>query len=203
MGWVFLSLDSFCLFVLISAFLYLLDGSSSTMLLFILPRVCVCSFASVVSDSLQPHRPQSTRILCPWDFPGKNTGVGNHFLLKGISPTQGLNPCLPHLLHCRLMLCLLNHQGSPLTRRVLFYTFHLLCKNEVELPISPPSHHLAPHYLPFSVSLGGLNVVSQLCLCTASVSHICFCVSYRKRMGEPQLDQSQCPAFIWVELTTV
>ena len=35
---------------------------------------------SVVSDSLQPHGLQPTRLLCPWDSPGKNTGVGCHFL---------------------------------------------------------------------------------------------------------------------------
>ena len=35
---------------------------------------------------------------CPWDFPGKNTGVGCHLLSQGIFPTQGLNPyLLPHL----------------------------------------------------------------------------------------------------------
>ena len=33
---------------------------------------------------------------CPWDFPGKNTGVGCHFLLQGIFPTQGSNPGLPY-----------------------------------------------------------------------------------------------------------
>ena len=33
---------------------------------------------------------------CPWHFPGKNTGVGFHFLLQGIFQTQGLNPCLLH-----------------------------------------------------------------------------------------------------------
>ena len=37
---------------------------------------------SVVSDSVQPHRQQPTRLLCPWDSPGKNTGVGCHFLLQ-------------------------------------------------------------------------------------------------------------------------
>ena len=36
---------------------------------------------SVVSDSLQPHGLQPTRLLCPWDFPGKSTGVGCHCLL--------------------------------------------------------------------------------------------------------------------------
>jgi len=51
---------------------------------------------SVVSDSLWPHELQPSRLLCPWDYPGKNTGVGCHFLLPGIFPTQGLNPCLLH-----------------------------------------------------------------------------------------------------------
>ena len=46
---------------------------------------------SVVSDSLQPHGLQLARLLCPWDFPGKNTGVNCHFLLQGIFPAQGLN----------------------------------------------------------------------------------------------------------------
>ena len=38
-------------------------------------------------------------LLCPWDFPGKNTGVGFHVLLQGIFPTQRLHPCLFCLLH--------------------------------------------------------------------------------------------------------
>ena len=38
---------------------------------------------------------QPTRLLCPWDFPGKNTGVGCHFLLEGIFLTPGLNSRLP------------------------------------------------------------------------------------------------------------
>ena len=47
-----------------------------------LPGCCCCCVASVVSDSVQPHRRQPTRLLCPWDSPGKNTGVGCHFLLQ-------------------------------------------------------------------------------------------------------------------------
>ena len=46
----------------------------------------------------------------PWDFPGKNTGVGSHFLLQGIFLTQESNP---GLLHCRQILYCLSHQGSP------------------------------------------------------------------------------------------
>ena len=44
---------------------------------------------------LRPHGLQPTRLLCPWDSPGKNTGVGCHALLQGISQTWGLNSCLP------------------------------------------------------------------------------------------------------------
>ena len=46
---------------------------------------------------MRPHELQPTRVLCPWDFPGKNTGVGCHFLLQGISPTQGSNSGSPAL----------------------------------------------------------------------------------------------------------
>ena len=56
----------------------------------------VCSVISVVSDFLRPHGLQPTRLLCPWDFPSKNTGMGCHFLLQGTSPTQGSNPSFLH-----------------------------------------------------------------------------------------------------------
>ena len=59
----------------------------------------VCYIASVISNSLRPHGLQPTRLLCPWDCPGKNTGVGCHALLQGIFQTQGSNPCVLHLLH--------------------------------------------------------------------------------------------------------
>ena len=42
---------------------------------------CCCQVASVVSDSVRPHRQQPTRPH-PWDSPGKNAGVGCHFLLQ-------------------------------------------------------------------------------------------------------------------------
>ena len=46
-----------------------------------------------MSNSLWPHGLHPTRLLCPWDSPGKNTGVGCHALLQGIFPTQEWNPC--------------------------------------------------------------------------------------------------------------
>ena len=45
---------------------------------------CYCSVALVVSDSVRTHRQQSTKLLCPWDSPGKNTGVGCHFPLQSM-----------------------------------------------------------------------------------------------------------------------
>ena len=45
---------------------------------------------------LQPYGLQPPRLLCPWNFLGKNTGVGCHFLLQGIFLSQGWNPCLLH-----------------------------------------------------------------------------------------------------------
>ena len=53
--------------------------------------------------------PMDTRLLHPWDFLGKSTGVGCHFFLQGIFPTQGSNP---GLLHCRQTFYRLSHQGS-------------------------------------------------------------------------------------------
>ena len=52
--------------------------------------------AQLYPHSFQPHGLQPARLLCPWDFPVKNTGVGCYSLLQGIFPTQGLNP---HLLY--------------------------------------------------------------------------------------------------------
>ena len=48
-------------------------------------------------STLQPHGLYLTRLLCPWNSPGKNIRVGSHSLLQRISPTQEPNP---GLLHC-------------------------------------------------------------------------------------------------------
>ena len=53
------------------------------------------------------------QVPCPWDSPGKNTGVGCHFLLEGIFLTQGSNPGLLRLLHCSWILYRPCHEGSP------------------------------------------------------------------------------------------
>ena len=78
---------AFCFFILINFlwygfFSHLWDCGTSCF--FCLPSgggAC-CYVASVVSDSVWPHRWQPSRLPCPWDSPGKNTGVGCHFLLQ-------------------------------------------------------------------------------------------------------------------------
>ena len=66
---------------------------------------CCCVVTKLCLTLLQP-----TRLLCPWDFPGKNAGVGCHFPLLGIFPIQGLNSCR---LHWQADSLLLGYQGSP------------------------------------------------------------------------------------------
>ena len=53
------------------------------------------------------------QALCPWDSPGKSTGLGCHALLQGIFLTQGWNPCLRYLLHQQAGSSPLRHLGSP------------------------------------------------------------------------------------------
>ena len=73
---------------------------------------CYCRVASVVSDSVKPHRRWPTRLLHPWDFPGKSTGVGCHFLLqcmkvKSESEAAQSCPTLSNPMDC-------NHQAPPM-----------------------------------------------------------------------------------------
>ena len=55
-------------------------------------------------------------LLCPWNSPDKNTGMGSHSFLQRIFPTQGSNLVL---LHCRQILYHLSYQGSPIKSHIL------------------------------------------------------------------------------------
>ena len=90
-------------------FYFLFDSSSALWLLrSVLFSLHVCTFFTFYFFSVLCLITQSCptffnpmdcgppRLLCPWDSPGKNTGVGCHFLLQGIFPTQGSNPGFPH-----------------------------------------------------------------------------------------------------------
>ena len=73
------------------------------------------------------------RFLCLWDFPGKNTGVGCHFLLQGIFPTQGSNPCL---LDCQADSLPLSHlRSSHIIYRVFLFVFFLACSTTFMLQL--------------------------------------------------------------------
>ena len=79
----------------------------------------LCVLCSIVSISLQLYGLQPARLLCPWNFTGKNTGVGCSFLLQGIFPTQGLNPILLCLLHWQAdslaLICFTQKKTCPKT----------------------------------------------------------------------------------------
>ena len=73
-------------------------------------KSCCCLIAKFCPTVLWPHGQQPARLLCPWDLPGKNTGVTCHFLLQDIFPNQGSNL---HLLHWQADSLTLSPQGSP------------------------------------------------------------------------------------------
>ena len=73
----------------------------------------MCVSCSVTSDFMTAWTVQPARLLCPWDFPGKDTRVGCQLLFQGIFLTQGSNP---HLLHWQAHSLPLSHPyiyGSP------------------------------------------------------------------------------------------
>ena len=120
------------------------------------PMVVVLSLNHI--RLLQFHRLQPARLLCPWDFPGKNTRVGCHFLLQGIVPTRRLNLCL---LHCRQILHQRGHQGShvPIKLCIGQRFFH------VRLIIVPHDHH---EYFGIENTVNKLNMWRKI-----SYSHLC------------------------------
>ena len=73
-------------------------------------------------NSLLPHGLYLTRLLCPQNSPGKNTGVDSHFLLQGILLTQGLNPSLPY---CRQILTVYATREAPNQRIVITLFFYV------------------------------------------------------------------------------
>ena len=78
------------------------------------------------------------RLLCPWNFPGKNTGVGCHALLQGIFPTQGSNPHLFRRLHWQACSLPLVPPGKPIELfRTCGFLFGTLVTGGHNLKMSP------------------------------------------------------------------
>ena len=107
-----------------------------------------------VSNSWQPHGRQTARLLCPWDFPGKNTGMGSHSLRQG--PDPGFKPrsvalqadSLPSEPPGKLPMCLCsawNHHPSPGWGPWLFRRtqrcIRLFCVSLEEEPVPCPRLH--------------------------------------------------------------
>ena len=95
----------------------------------------VCFILQYLSDSLKPYEPQPNRFYCPWDSPGKNTGVGCCVLLQGKFPSQGSNLHLLYLLHWQAGSYHQHHLGSPISLEamtnvilvsILMYPFFIL-----------------------------------------------------------------------------
>ena len=102
----------------------------------VLQALSGCVFSCLVRfDSLQPHGLQPTRLLCPWNFSGKNTGMGFPFLLQGIFLTQGSNSCFLNLLHWQADSLPLCHLGSP-----IFFVQCQINTNKSLHPNSLPLH---------------------------------------------------------------
>ena len=91
-------------------------------------------------DYLWPCGLKTTRLLCPWDYPGKNIGVSCHFLIQGIFPTQGSNPCLLCLLHWQADSLPLSHLGSPVILPAFFsFSLNFAIRSSWYEPQSSPS----------------------------------------------------------------
>ena len=108
-------------------------------------------------SSLQPYGPSLTRLLCPWDSPGKNTGVGCQALLQGIVPTQGSSLSLLHLLHWHVSSLPLASPWKPVYISTNHQTCFPGCKN------TPIENHWVREndfYLFFRGEFGHLQVLN-------------------------------------------
>ena len=119
----------------------------------IMTGVYVCFSHSVVFNSVWPNGLQPARLLFPWGFSRQEYWHGLPFLLQGISPPWSLG-----LLHRRLTLSQLSHQGSPLDQLTICDSFRWTAKglSHIDicihsLPNSPPIQAATQHWAEFLV----------------------------------------------------
>ena len=98
--------------------------------------LCVFSH-SVVSNPATPWT-IAHQALCPWDSPGKNTGVGCYALLQGIFSTQGSNLSFPNCRQILFFIYCLSHQGSP---RILEWVAYPLSRELPSRGLNPSLIH--------------------------------------------------------------
>ena len=82
---------------------------------------------SGLSNSLRPYSPQRSRLLCPWNSPGKNTGVGSHSLFQGITQTR--DRTWSHALHADSLLS----EPGALPWKVTLTTLFLIASHPTTL----------------------------------------------------------------------
>ena len=99
---------------------------------------------------------------------GKNTGVGCHFLLQEIFPTQGLNPGLPH---CRQMLYHLSHQGSYQAFPITVVPLIISRSNISSVQFSSVAQSCPTLCNPMNCSTPGLSVHHQFLEFTQTLVH--------------------------------
>ena len=97
---------------------------------------------SVVSDSLRHHGLEPARLLYPWNFPGKNTGVGRHFLLLGESSPARDQTCVSYI-SCigRQVLLPLSPPGKPSLNKCCY---NLAAKSLQSFPTLYDPHRRQP-----------------------------------------------------------
>ena len=102
-------------------------------------QIDCCLATKLCLSLLRPHGLQPARLLGPWDFSGKNTGVGCHFLLQGILQTQGSNS---PLLSWQADSLPLSHLGSPYSAAYLCSIVSLLMALSRKHQPTFPKHHI-------------------------------------------------------------
>ena len=112
---------------------------------------CCCYVASVVSNSGRPQRQQPTRLPRPWDSPGKNIGVGCHFLLQcmKVKSCPTLSDPIHGIFQARVLewgasafsVCHLSVQFSSVAQSCL-----TLCKPMNRSTPGLPVHHQLPEF---------------------------------------------------------
>ena len=134
------------------------QGLQFILVFFLIPTIllskifncCCCGLVTKsCSNILQPPW-TATRLLCPWDSPGKNIGATCHFLLQGVFPTQGQK------------LCLLHWQVDTLPPRHQKSLLHLTPRERGSIQVPTSSLRL----------LMGKEAASFSCLFTALISHL-------------------------------
>ena len=119
---------------------------------------------SVVSDSVRPHRRQPTRLPRPWDSPGKNTGVGCHFLLQCMKVKIKSEVGQSCLTLCNPMDCSL--PGSS-----VHGIFQARVLEWGAIAFSPIVHSTIQKKKPLLFSFRKLLLYQFLSLCFSSTSH--------------------------------